>query len=96
MRNQGKDARNAVIKAGCLRFRSILLTSLTTFAGLTPMLLESIDSTSIEQASLWFQIQQKKPDPPAWNFYLVFKQVLPVFPGRRLPDQCDRLTAVTM
>jgi len=73
-----------------------LLTSLTTFAGLTPMLLESIDSTSIEQASLWFQIQQKKPDPPAWNFYLVFKQVLPVFPGRRLPDQCDRLTAVTM
>jgi multidrug efflux pump subunit AcrB len=40
MRRQGKDARTAVIDAGGLRFRAILLTSLTTFAGLTPMLLE--------------------------------------------------------
>jgi multidrug efflux pump subunit AcrB len=40
MRSQGDTARDAVTKAGGLRFRPILLTSLTTFAGLTPMLLE--------------------------------------------------------
>ena len=40
IRSQGDDAPAAVIKAGGLRFRAILLTSLTTFAGLTPMLLE--------------------------------------------------------
>ncbi len=37
---QGDKPYDAVIKAGCLRFRPILLTSLTTFAGLSPMLLE--------------------------------------------------------
>jgi multidrug efflux pump subunit AcrB len=40
VRRQGASAHDAVIKAGRLRFRAILLTSLTTFAGLTPMLLE--------------------------------------------------------
>jgi multidrug efflux pump subunit AcrB len=40
LRRQGASAHDAVIKAGRLRFRAILLTSLTTFAGLTPMLLE--------------------------------------------------------
>ena len=40
MRRDGESAREAVIKAGCMRFRAIMLTSLTTFAGLTPMLLE--------------------------------------------------------
>jgi multidrug efflux pump subunit AcrB len=40
MRRDGVSDYNAVTKAGCLRFRPILLTSLTTFAGLTPMLLE--------------------------------------------------------
>jgi len=40
MREQGNSAYEAVTKAGRLRFRAILLTSLTTFAGLTPMLLE--------------------------------------------------------
>jgi multidrug efflux pump subunit AcrB len=40
MRETGEAAYPAVIKAGCLRFRAILLTSITTFAGLTPMLLE--------------------------------------------------------
>jgi multidrug efflux pump subunit AcrB len=39
-RRQGSDARAAVIHAGGLRFRAILLTSLTTFVGLSPMLLE--------------------------------------------------------
>ena len=40
MRDEGKTARDAVTQAGRMRFRPILLTSLTTFAGLTPMLLE--------------------------------------------------------
>ena len=41
IRSQGNTAHEAVVKAGCLRFRAILLTSLTTFAGLTPMIFES-------------------------------------------------------
>ena len=40
IRNQGVNARDAVTQAGGIRFRAIILTSLTTFAGLTPMLLE--------------------------------------------------------
>jgi multidrug efflux pump subunit AcrB len=39
-RAQGASAYNAVLEAGLTRFRPILLTSLTTFAGLTPLLLE--------------------------------------------------------
>ncbi|MGW8301263.1 MAG: efflux RND transporter permease subunit, partial [Desulfobacterales bacterium] len=39
-RSTGDTAHDAVIKAGCLRFRAILLTSLTTFAGLSPMIFE--------------------------------------------------------
>jgi multidrug efflux pump subunit AcrB len=40
LRHAGMDALRAVQEAGALRFRAIVLTSLTTFAGLTPMLLE--------------------------------------------------------
>ena len=40
MRAKGKSIREAVIHAGKQRFRPILLTSMTTFAGLTPLLLE--------------------------------------------------------
>ncbi|MEE9610834.1 MAG: efflux RND transporter permease subunit, partial [Desulfatiglandales bacterium] len=40
IRHQGKDALMAVSQAGGLRFRAIILTSLTTFAGLTPMMFE--------------------------------------------------------
>ena len=40
IRGQGYDAHDAITRAGALRFRAIILTSLTTFAGLTPMLLE--------------------------------------------------------
>ncbi len=40
IRKQGMSARDAISQAGSLRFRAIILTSLTTFAGLTPMLLE--------------------------------------------------------
>ncbi len=39
-RDQGLSARKAITRAGPLRFRAVILTSLTTFAGLTPMLLE--------------------------------------------------------
>ena len=40
LRRQGATAQESVIRAGGLRFRAIILTSLTTFAGLTPMILE--------------------------------------------------------
>jgi multidrug efflux pump subunit AcrB len=40
IRSQGTDPHDAITQAGALRFRAIILTSLTTFAGLTPMLLE--------------------------------------------------------
>jgi multidrug efflux pump subunit AcrB len=40
LRQAGMDALRAVQEAGTMRFRAIVLTSLTTFAGLTPMLLE--------------------------------------------------------
>lgn len=39
-RRHGVDARDAVTKAGGLRFRAIILTSLTTFASLVPMIME--------------------------------------------------------
>ena len=37
----GEDHIEAIIKASCLRFRAVLLTSLTTIAGLTPILFET-------------------------------------------------------
>jgi multidrug efflux pump subunit AcrB len=40
LRRQGMKAHNAVTRAGTLRFRPIILTSLTTFAGLTPIIME--------------------------------------------------------
>ena len=40
LHNEGSDPHTAITRAGGLRFRAIILTSLTTFAGLTPMLLE--------------------------------------------------------
>jgi multidrug efflux pump subunit AcrB len=38
---EGAELAEAVCTAGQARFRAILLTSLTTFAGLTPMMLET-------------------------------------------------------
>ena len=32
---------DAIVKASCLRFRAVLVTSLTTIAGLTPILFET-------------------------------------------------------
>lgn len=40
-RASGVTARQAVIDAGCNRFRAILLTSLTTFMGLVPIMMET-------------------------------------------------------
>ena len=40
-RKESPTVREAAVKAGARRFRPILLTSLTTFAGLMPMLLET-------------------------------------------------------
>jgi len=40
LRNHGLTSMEAVVEGGKLRFRAIILTSLTTFGGLTPMLLE--------------------------------------------------------
>ncbi|MBC8418213.1 MAG: efflux RND transporter permease subunit [Desulfobacterales bacterium] len=40
LREEGASAQEAVTRAGALRFRAIILTSLTTFAGLAPMIME--------------------------------------------------------
>ena len=40
-RRQGLSAHKALVEAGVARFRAIMLTSLTTFAGLTPLMLET-------------------------------------------------------
>ena len=40
LRREGASAHDAVTQAGTLRFRAVILTSLTTFAGLTPIILE--------------------------------------------------------
>ena len=39
-RKEGNSLMQAISKAGVARFRPIILTSITTFAGLTPLLLE--------------------------------------------------------
>lgn len=41
MRSDGQCAHDAVMSAGTARFRAILLTTLTTFGGLAPMILET-------------------------------------------------------
>lgn len=39
-RREGHSISHAAIEAGCQRFRAIILTSLTTFAGLVPIIME--------------------------------------------------------
>ena len=41
MSDEGVDASEAILAAGAARFRPILLTSLTTFVGLLPLMLET-------------------------------------------------------
>jgi multidrug efflux pump subunit AcrB len=40
LRDGGMELAEAAAQAGCTRFRAIMLTSITTFAGLTPIMLE--------------------------------------------------------
>ena len=41
LREQGQPIKQAIIDASCLRLRAVMLTSLTTIAGLTPLLFET-------------------------------------------------------
>ena len=41
LREQGMAVREAIVEAACQRLRAVLLTSLTTIAGLTPLLFET-------------------------------------------------------
>ncbi|MEM7003446.1 MAG: efflux RND transporter permease subunit [Pseudomonadota bacterium] len=53
LRKQGKDAMEAVIDSGVARFRPILLTTLTTFVGLMPIMAErSTDAQFLKPAVL--------------------------------------------
>lgn len=65
---EGVPKYTAVIDAGCQRFRAILLTSLTTFFGLLPMLLESS-----------MQAQQIVPMAVSLAFGIVFATVITLF-----------------
>jgi multidrug efflux pump subunit AcrB len=53
LREQGYDAGKAVIEGGVQRFRPILLTTVTTFIGLVPIMLErSVDAQFLKPAVL--------------------------------------------
>ena len=53
LRQQGKDAVEAVIEGGVARFRPILLTTVTTFVGLMPIMAErSTDAQFLKPAVL--------------------------------------------
>ena len=41
-RRDGREAHDAIVDAGIRRFRPIVLTTLTTFGGLTPIILETL------------------------------------------------------
>ena len=41
LRQQGQPAKQAIVDASCQRLRAVLLTSLTTIAGLLPLLFET-------------------------------------------------------
>ena len=41
LRAKGMAIRDALVESACLRLRAVLLTSLTTIAGLTPLLFET-------------------------------------------------------
>jgi multidrug efflux pump subunit AcrB len=68
LRKQGLAVREALIEASCQRLRAVLLTSLTTIAGLTPLLFE----TSV-------QAQFLIPMATSISFGLAFTTVLVLF-----------------
>jgi multidrug efflux pump subunit AcrB len=45
-RRQGTDLNDAVVNAGVVRFRPILLTSVTTFVGLIPLMATASPATA--------------------------------------------------
>jgi multidrug efflux pump subunit AcrB len=68
LKNQGVEAKQAVVDAACQRLRAVLLTSLTTIGGLTPLLFE----TSL-------QAQFLIPMATSLAFGLAFATVLVLF-----------------
>jgi len=68
LRSRGMDVHDALIESACLRLRAVLLTSLTTIAGLTPLLFE----TSI-------QAQFLIPMAVSISFGLAFSTLLVLF-----------------
>ena len=67
-REQGSPVRQAVIDSGVLRFRAIFLTSVTTAAGLIPILAETS-----------FQAQYVIPTAVSLAFGIVFATVITLF-----------------
>jgi len=65
LREEGMDAMDALVEASCQRLRAVLLTSLTTIAGLTPLLFETS-----------FQAQFLIPMATSIAFGLAFATVL--------------------
>lgn len=47
LRTTGLNISDALIQAGCSRFRAILLTSLTTFCGLFPLIMETSEEAQL-------------------------------------------------
>ena len=41
LREQGQEAKQAIVDASCQRLRAVMLTSMTTVAGLLPLLFET-------------------------------------------------------
>lgn len=67
-REQGLNRNEAILQAGSQRFRAIILTSLTTFFGLLPILFE----TSL-------QAQFLKPMATALGFGILFATAITLF-----------------
>jgi multidrug efflux pump subunit AcrB len=65
---EGRSVRQAVLAAGEMRFRAVTLTSITTVAGLMPILLERSS-----------QAQSVKPMAVSLSFGLAFSTVLTLF-----------------
>jgi multidrug efflux pump subunit AcrB len=64
-RQQGSDAVDAILSAATTRFRPVLLTSITTFAGLAPILLDG------SQQAKWL-----KPMATSLGFGILFATVI--------------------
>jgi multidrug efflux pump subunit AcrB len=68
LREQGMAVTDALVEASCQRLRAVLLTSLTTIAGLTPLLFETS-----------FQAQFLIPMATSIAFGLAFTTMLVLF-----------------